>query len=357
MAEKKRCVLADVFQTELRVAIRIFDGREQKHLSQILSMSSKRSDVSVLTVPASSADVIFIKHDEPGASVFLQSGRERKRPIAVLYGEENDDYAWFLRKPATSTDLIPLLKALRAEADSLPLQPVMLPIETTAPESAAAPIAAGKTLAATPIVPTITGQTLLEKLKTCAETGRILSVQLDTSSYLVIDGSKKTVHVSSRYMDMPQTLLDVLVMFRESDYVELSDSERVRLLEYAHMSALSLEQFTWMACHHVEPQLPIPDAIANLAFRLTRWPTFTRLRYKPVHMQWAGRLVKTAHSMSHLTLGVMDDMIEAAKFYNACVVGGLVMVEVASVTAAATSPDGLSEKKGLFQRILQRLRK
>ncbi|MDI1300831.1 MAG: hypothetical protein PSX71_02905 [bacterium] len=319
-------------------------------------MSSKRSEVSVLSVPAATADVIFIRHDEPGASVFLQPGRQGKRPIAVLYGDEKDNHAWFLRRPATSTDLIPLLKSLQAAVGALPSQ-ALLPVDNVSGVASVQPLPAEKMLAATPIVPTITGQSLLERLKVCLETGRVLSVQLDMNSYLVIDGKKKTVFVPSRYMEMQQTLLDVLVMFRASDYVELSDGELARLLEHAQMSSLPLEQFTWVACHHVEPQLPIPESIANLAFMLTRWPSFTRLRYKPVHMQWAGRLVKTASSMSNLTLGVVDDMIDAAKFYNACVVGGLVMVDVGITVAAATNPGSRSEKKGVFQRILQRLKK
>lgn len=340
---------------ELQVAIRIFEEREQKHLSHILALSSKRGEVAMLTVPASAADVIFIKRDEPGASVFLQPGRERKLPIAVLYDDEQDGHPWFLRQPATSTDLIPLLRALRAEVDTLPRQASTEPISHVS----SAPLRAdGKPVVATPIVPTITGQALLEKLKDCCEGSKVISVQLDSSNHLIIDGTKKTVHVPARYMEMARTLLDILVMFRASDYVELSNSEFTRLLVQTQLTPVPLEQFTWMACHHVEPQLPIPDAIANLAFKLKRWPTFTRLRYKPVHMQWSGRLIKTAQSMSNLTMGVMDDMIEAAKFYNACVVGGLAMVDAVDVMVASVASNaGQAEKKSVFQRILQRLKK
>lgn len=339
---------------ELRVAIRIFDGREQKHLSHILALSSKRGEVPMLSVPAAEADVIFIKRDEPGASVFLQPGRKGKLPIAVLYDDAPDGHEWFLQQPATSNDLIPLLHALQHAVETTP---------RTAPEDAVPetpryiddrlmPPAEGR------LVPTLSGQALLESLKTCLDEARVLSVQLDMNSYLVMDGRRKVVYVPTRYMEMQQTLLDILVMFRDSDYVELNEAELERLSSQTRMSTVPMEQFTWMACHHVEPQLPIPDCLAHLAFRLKRWPSFTRLSYKPVHMQWAGRLVKTAHSISHLASGAMHDMADAAKFYNACVVGGLALFEALEHPANLPLPHPVqSEKKGIMHRILKRLMK
>lgn len=339
---------------ELRVAVRIFDDREQKHLSHIMALSSKRGDVPMLTVPASSADVIFIKRDEPGAAVFLQPGRRGKLPIAVLYDDVPAGHDWFLPRPATSAGLIPLLQALKAEVDVMAVSRSAEPAPVDVP---AAVIDPRLLQAETRIVPTITGQSLLERLKLASDAGGIYSVQLDVNSYLIIDGDRKVVHIPLRFQDMQQTLLDILVMFRDSDYVALSVEDRDRLLALSPTIALALEQFTWSACHHAEPQLPIPEHIIHQAFRLKRWPSFTRLRYKPVHMQWAGRLVKTAHSMSHLATDAMTDMIDAAKFYNACVVGGLALVEAGSGVPLPAMAAEAGGKRGIMQRILKRLMK
>lgn len=339
---------------ELRVAVRIFDDREQKHLSHILALSSKRGDVPMLTTPAASADVIFIKRDEPGAAVFLQPARKGKLPIAVVYDDVAAGHDWFLPRPATSAGLIPLLQSLKAEVDFLA---ATRSAEPAPAETPAAVVDSRLLQAETRLVPTITGEPLLQRLKQAGEEGGIHSVQLDVNSYLIIDGERKVVHLPVRFSDMQQTLLDILVMFRSSDYVLLTSAERDRLLALAPMTTLTLEQFTWSACHHAEPQLPIPDHIIHQAFRLKRWPSFTRLRYKPVHMQWAGRLVKTAHSMSHLATDAMTDMIDAAKFYNACVVGGLALVEAGSGVPLPAMAAEAGGKRGIMQRILKRLMK
>lgn len=343
---------------ELRVAIRIFDDREQKHLSHILSLASKRGEVPILTAPAASADVIFIKNGEPGASVFLQQGRARKLPIAVLYDDIQTDYSWILRRPATSTALIPLMKDLQQAVALLQREALINPASTEPYPS----IEKTKITAPPTLIPTISGQALLDRL--CGRDGRnvIWCVQLDLNSYFVIDAKNHVVYVPVRYMDMPVALLDILMMFRNSDFVEINDAELASILVrdgVMHMTKIPCEQFAWMACQYAEPQLPISDSAINTQFRLQRWPSFTRLNHTSRHMQWSGRLMKGAASLAQLTVGAVDDLVDAAKFYNACMVGGLATVVAAGDSASLEheTEKNDSEKSGLFQRILKRLRR
>lgn len=377
---------------EIRIAIRIFDGREQKHLSHILALAGKRSEVEVLTAPAAEADVIFIRRDEPGASIFLQPGRANTRPIAVVYDETRDDAAWFLQKPATSAALIPLLQELEQKVRTLPARPLSMPL---AEHSPAAPIAApaATTTAGTPattpvnaaafasaqagaatanasataakdhpgsgtdvlapLAPTRGGQAVLECLRECTVNGAVLALELDPRHVLVLDGQRKLVHLPADFAQSTQQLFDLLVMFSREDFQPLGDDALAELLESHPSTRLPLEQFTWAAGHHIEPQLPLPDSLHALSFRLKRWPSFTRLRYKPVHMQWAGRLIKTAHSLSHLIQDPMADSLDAIRFYNACVAGGLAVIDGGAPVAASAAP-AAGERQGIFQRILRK---
>lgn len=357
---------------ELRVAIRIFDDREQKHLGHILSLAGKRGDVAVLSVPAAVADVIFIKPDEPGASVFLQPGRRGTLPLAVAYDANPAGGDWFLQKPATSLELIPLLRELQAAVAALPRRSaaeVEAAINACAPQAPATPLAAARTAtppaAATPaageapLAPTLQGQALLERLRECALLQRVYAVELDGRHVLVLDGRRKLAFLPAAFAGNLPQLLDLLVMFGAADFQPLGDAALAELLESHHTSTLPLEQFTWAAGQHLEPRLPLPEHFATLAFRLKRWPTFTRLRYKPVHMQWAGRLVKTAHSIGHLGTDPTATPLEAAKFYNACVAAGLAILDVAAPLPALAGAAGAGggERQGIFQRILKRLMK
>lgn len=366
---------------EIRIAIRIFDGREQKHLSHILALAGKRSEVEVLTAPAAEADVIFIRRDEPGASIFLQPGRADTRPIAVVYDETRDDAAWFLQKPATSAALIPLLQELEQKVRTLPARPLTEPAAdgpvagpvdttttaftnaTTTPPTTTA--TAPATPAATeghpgsgtdvlaPLAPTRGGQAVLECLRECTVNGAVLALELDPRHVLVLDGQRKLVHLPADFAQSTQQLFDLLVMFSREDFQPLGDDALAELLESHPSTRLPLEQFTWAAGHHIEPQLPLPDSLHALSFRLKRWPSFTRLRYKPVHMQWAGRLIKTAHSLSHLIQDPMADSLDAIRFYNACVAGGLAVIDGGAPVAASAAP-AAGERQGIFQRILRK---
>lgn len=383
---------------EIRIAIRIFDDREQKHLSHILALAGKRSEVAVLSAPAAEADVIFIRRDEPGASVFLQPGRADTRPLAVVYDETRDGATWFLQKPATSTELIPLLRDLEQKVRGLPPRAVSAtatathavhgtqpgadarPAPTPSPGGATASAATGSTAAAwasaaatppaasaagarpgnreridtlAPLAPTRSGQALLECLRDCTVNGAILALELDPRHVLVLDGQRKLVHLPTDFAQSTQQLFDLLVMFGRDDFQSLSDAALAELLASHPATQLPLEQFTWAAGHHLEPQLPLPDSLSALSFRLKRWPSFTRLRYKPVHMQWAGRLIKTAHSLGHLIHDPMADSLEAIRFYNACVAGGLAVID-GTVPAAVVAATAGGERQGIFQRILRK---
>ena len=69
----------------LKVAIRIFDERERRHLNQILLLAAQRSPGRILTVSAADAEVVLINPEEPGSAVFIRNARRGKRPLPVIY--------------------------------------------------------------------------------------------------------------------------------------------------------------------------------------------------------------------------------------------------------------------------------
>lgn len=335
---------------ELRIAIRIFDERERRHLGHILSLVTQRGRVKPVLVSAADAEIIFLKKDEPGSAFFEKAGRAQSLPLPVFYGGEVGASAWHLNKPATSGELMPLLESLHHEVATLSAMHV-------APSAEAPTSPTEVSVSNHALIPTATGQALLTCLLSRASGPRYWYAQLDSNDHLVIDAQERVVHVSPRYLKRLPILFEVLMAMNSTDFVAMSEPDfaelRFRLEGEFQLMRVQWEQFVWSACQHAEPLMPLPREMLEVPFRLRRWPAFTRLNYTITHMQWSGNLIKSAASVTQLaTWG--GTLAEAAKFYNACMVSGLVSVEDALVSNVNINQS--VERLGIFQRVLQRLR-
>lgn len=193
------------------------------------------------------------------------------------------------------------------------------------------------------LIPTVKGQALLARLACSDGRKAIWCVQLDLACHFVIDSRHNRIYAPARYLEMPAALLDALMAFRGPDYVQVDDSHLDAMRRQAgasRMLQVPFEQFVWMACQRAEPRLPIAGDLVAKPFRLARWPGFTRLSHSGNHMRWSGRLVQGAASLAELVASG-GELPEAAKFYNACAVGGLL--------AADPSAVGQDTRTGLLQ--------
>lgn len=325
----------------LRIAVRIFDDREQQHLSSILALARQRGSTSLAMTAAADANVLIIRKDDPGASAFLQPQRKSALPVAVLYDNDTTAHDWVIRKPATTAELIPLLEKIAGHLAAVPANPH----DTLSTAPALATKTAG-------LLPTRIGQALLERLLPSAEAGQNWLLPLGKNESLIIHHQSKRVYFPAAYR---QNMKDLLTLAMQGDFHLLPPEWRApQLAGNPGLAALPHEQFAWAACHACEPVLPLPPTLLETAFRLQRWPGFTRLEHSMLHLQWSSTLVKGATTFTQL-LSRGGSPRDIARFYNACLVAGLVMAGSSHAATPATTADS-QEKAGIFQRIMQRLR-
>lgn len=100
---------------ELRIAIRVADERDHKHLSTTIRLANQRGGkVQLVETPLPEADIVIVRRGEPGSAPLLRACEAANHPVPVIYAtSDNESSAWALRWPARTTDLIPLAEALR----------------------------------------------------------------------------------------------------------------------------------------------------------------------------------------------------------------------------------------------------
>ncbi len=99
---------------DLRIAIRVADERDYRHLVTTLRLANQRNgNIRLVEVPLPEADVVILRRGEPGSAPLLRACETANHPVPVIYAtSSNENSAWTLRWPARTTDLIPLTEAI-----------------------------------------------------------------------------------------------------------------------------------------------------------------------------------------------------------------------------------------------------
>lgn len=380
----------------MKVSIRIFDEDERKFLETILDLAARRLKVSLEHVVSGVAEVVFLKADEPGASLLINASQVRSRPVVVVYG--GTGHRWTLSKPATSKLLVELLGRLMEELDIAPADSPPGVIATpqrmhdeqgaqfsSRPAASAAPATAAsqavdaevRVPAAAqpessdlpPLLPVTVGQPFMERIREIAAAGNGRWVcNHDSSFVLCIDAAAGKVMFPGEYASRHPELGRMSLAIADTGIRQLADGERWS--SHATAASMPLESFLWLVAQIAEPvALEEGAPLLSQRFRLQRWPSFSRILHGSSHIVMSGRLMKRAMSL-HELVDVTGERIEnVMRFYNsACICGLLQTVSVAGMESAAPviqvdagSVDAaqLQEirkgKAGIFSRVLKRL--
>ena len=99
---------------ELRIAIRVADERDHKHLSTTIRLANQRSSgMRLVECALPEADIVIVRRGEPGSAPLLRACEAANHPVAIIYAtSEHESSVWTLRWPARTTDLIPLAEAI-----------------------------------------------------------------------------------------------------------------------------------------------------------------------------------------------------------------------------------------------------
>ncbi len=322
----------------LKVAIRIFDERERRHLSQILLLAAQRSPGRILTVSAADAEVVLINPEEPGSALFIRNAQRGKRPLPVIYGGEPEPGLPWLAKPARSNDVIDLLNRLPGFLDAVSSD------------------SAGETVGddLPPLIPTHDFNGVLSRLHGIRRQEQPVLINTGQGEILV-DPRPGTAYVPRQsagdklthtYAGMASMLADAIRPVSRAELVE-------RIASFRH-DIFSLEELGWSLSLLARPVEPAPAALMQKRFRLRHWPNFARLEHTQLHLIWAGMLIRQPLDLSTLLARSPQGFAPLARFYNGCALAGL-LVHSDQVRGQSGAQATDSRRSGIFKRLLDRL--
>lgn len=108
---------------ELRIALRVADERDLRHLQTTLRLANQRQQRIRLTeCPLPDADAVILRRGESGSAPLLKACEDGGRPVPVIYTPASHRVTglWALRWPARTADLLALAEQLLAQPATTP---------------------------------------------------------------------------------------------------------------------------------------------------------------------------------------------------------------------------------------------
>ena len=322
----------------VRIAIRIFDERERRHLQQILLLATLRLPGKFVTVPAAEAEVVFINPEEPGAEVFIRNARRGKRPVPVIYGgEAQRDLPW-LAKPAISNDLIELINKL---------PDFLREVETERR-------VAGQDAEPLPLIETHDFSSVMQRLQSLKRSDH--PTLIDTGrSHVLVDPRPGIAYVPAQAAG-PQLgrTYEAMAAIKDSQISHVSRADLVEKISSFRHESISLEELGWSLAFMARPREPAPVQLMQTRFRLRHWPNFARLEHTQLHLLWAGMLIRQPMNLAALLARSPQGFAPVARFYNGCALAGL-LINSDQTRGPSALVQGQTKRSGIFKRLLDKL--
>lgn len=321
----------------IRVAVRILDARERQHLSQIIAVTGQRTGWTLLSVPCADADLVFVNPDDPGSQLLLERSREGRKPLAIAYGGNESDNI-NLPKPARSTELYQLLQSLQERLS----QPESDP-DCDEPRRDHR------------LVQTEDYRDLISFLAGVRERPQPVRIQVDDDNAILIDPHRGIAYLFGEQIQRNTgATLERLQTLPAGAISSVPRREFTLSLVDTPAAGISLEELAWLVCHKATPTRKQPRRVIEEPFRLLRWPNFSRLHHEQVHLLWCGSLMRESQTLAQLTARSSGGMIAAARFYNSCLVAGLLRHD-SKQRDSSRSKAGASGRTSVFKRIIDKL--
>jgi hypothetical protein len=327
----------------IRLAIRIFDERERRNLSQILLLAVQRYEGAILTVGAADAEVVLINPDEPGSAVFIRNARRGKRPVPVVYGGTPETGLPWLAKPARSNDILALFRELPAYLKHT--EETVPAVNGTEPASAEA---------VPPLIPTHDFCQVMQYLHGVrAEQSPSL---IETGNgQILIDPRPRAVYVPAQIGgERLASTYAAMSALPAGSIRPLSRQELAERISSLRHDSISLDEFGWSLSFMSRPREPDPAVIGDRRFRLRHWPNFARLEHTQLHLVWAGMMIRQPLSLAMLIARSPQGFAPVARFYNGCALANLLVCSDQQRGAPVQSSAAAS-RTGIFKRLLEKL--
>lgn len=285
--------------------------------------------------------VTVVDIDTQEGRTFWQTNHAQKTLIA--YAQYNNcQAAYFLEKPLKVQLVTELLRRL-----SESLSPVSkIPNNVVVPEL-------------TPSATTTSGYQpdgyLAGLLKNIVKAGTPCTLQLSGAPALHVvpeDQMCYTVEMDLSENSPAQNKL----MKTPSDFFSKSliNEDKLNLVR-EDFHAIDINAFIWVSTLQTSNGNLLTGHSLTLPVRLKEWPNFSILPYDPTHMQLAAFMSKNIASIPRISANTRQMMPHVINFYNACVMLDLVSIDKLNKESSEITKTISTEKKGLFQNILQRL--
>lgn len=327
----------------MNLSVRIFDPSEQEYLSRILELSGRRLKLCVQKTDVATADVVFVKPDEPGASILISSCTRRGQPIVVVYGGDKGAFPWTLEKPATSKEVMHLLSDLHGRLG---------PDQPSANET--------DEVGQAGLIPVAQGGMLIDRLHSITAGQTPFAIVDERRKALILDVAGNRAFVTPQLFENKLKLIETAFRTTPEALVEVERQELEQLTE--GMPYISTENFVWLVTQEAQPLLHSAAPSLNRRFRLSRWPSFTTLHHKSFHIAITGRLMKKNLSVNELHASCDAPLGELAKFYNFAYASNLLGASQSAPSLpsphelqVAEQAPARAEKVGILGMILRRL--
>jgi hypothetical protein len=324
----------------MRVALRLFDDRERWHLSQVMMQAAQRGGIQVVETSASDADVVFLNPDEPGADLFLRAQQKARRPVAVTYGESPTETIFHLPKPAQSRLLIPLLQELDQVLMSIPTTRAADEGDEVA--SALQPVPAGDL------------HRLCDYISRATLAKKPLQADAPVGALHIDPGNNKAWLPPGMDLQSLTSFREAFSQARDDQFQWVAPAQLSASLQDGELTSVDLHEFTWTLSQLSSPEETDQGDIMETPVRLLRWPNFARLEHSHIHLKWAGLLMRSPLTLSQLVRYSDGGFVPVARFYNACLMGGLLKPETGALQQPARKK-GSGNRSGVFKRILDKL--
>ncbi|HCT39808.1 MAG TPA: hypothetical protein DF427_01245 [Moraxellaceae bacterium] len=335
----------------IKVAVRLFDAREHWHLSRAIEAGARMAGFPLqVDVPAGEADILVVAPEEPGAEVLLRGRAGQLYPLPVAYGL-GCDATHVLDRPARARDVKELLER------------IVPGIMSAKPLHGAAEVEAeGLRVYSLPFgVRNL--QAVLENIIESHHNGNPLEVSCASGGSLILIPRLRRVFGAKH-----KSAHEVAACISEAGEPTiriLSHDEARERCEGSGLNAVSLESVAWELSMMAVPTPVNYSNIHGLLVRLRRWPNFSLLPHRQVHLQLAALLVRKQMPVAELLQRMPNEFDTLARFLNACCAIGV--LEVSPVADSIKVPESSGEiesgeiesggevKAGIFRKLIARL--
>lgn len=318
-------------------------------LQQVVGRLSREEELPcrLLAPDDPQGHLAVIDHDSPQGQTAMARLRPGQVKLLFATAASNGKNIIAMQRPIQPEHLFSLLRRICQQMlRQLDQEPA--PLSPAGAHAGAQPVVSAPASAETSDAPPASVQPgLLALLLKARQQALRLHLKWDDQE-LFVDG-EQNVYATLAPEDKMRSLLAAA-----PERIQVAELDEAELPTRLGSVITGLENLLWEAGLACEQGLPA-ELEATSALRLKAWPNFTRKGFHPEHFRIAALLAQRAASYEEIVQQPGISRSGVCSFLNACHAVGLLIAADQLASPAVERPSRPSQRKGLLNRIAQRL--